>query len=205
MSKSIFYHAGCPVCVSAEHEIISLLGSENVEVVHIGQERSRISEAERKGVKSVPALVTPSGNVLHINFGASIEDVKIKQDIESRADIELMVNTFYHKVRNNSILKPIFDDIAKTEWDTHLPKMYAFWSSLLLGEHSYTGNPMQKHIELSKITAMTNTEFSEWLRLFHETVDELFEGIKAEEAKTRAFNIAKLMLYRIENNEKIRF
>ena len=76
MSKSIFYHAGCPVCVRAEHDIVNLIGAENVEVVHIGQDRSRIEEAETKGVKSVPALVTPNGNVLHINFGASMADVK---------------------------------------------------------------------------------------------------------------------------------
>lgn len=76
MSKSIFYHAGCPVCVSAEHDIVNLIGNSNVEVVHIGENKARISEAEKAGVKSVPALVTPNGNVLHINFGASIEAVK---------------------------------------------------------------------------------------------------------------------------------
>ncbi|MEY8019352.1 thioredoxin family protein [Muriicola sp. E247] len=76
MKKSIFYHAGCPVCVSAEHEIVNLVGSNNVEVVNIGEDRSRISEAENAGVKSVPALVTPEGNTLHINFGASMADVK---------------------------------------------------------------------------------------------------------------------------------
>ena len=76
MSKSIFYHAGCPVCISAEHDIINLIGSENVEIVHFGESKSRIPEAERAGVKSVPALVTPNGNVLHINFGASMQDVK---------------------------------------------------------------------------------------------------------------------------------
>lgn len=76
MSKSIFYHAGCPVCVSAEHDIINLIGVENVEIVHFGEDSSRISEAENAGVKSVPALLTPNGNVLHINFGASMEAVK---------------------------------------------------------------------------------------------------------------------------------
>jgi len=75
MSKSIFYHAGCSVCVNAEQELLNLITSD-VEVVNIGEARSRISEAESAGVKSVPALVTPNGNVLHINFGASIEDVK---------------------------------------------------------------------------------------------------------------------------------
>lgn len=76
MTKSIFYHAGCPVCVSAEQDIINLIGIENVEIVHFGEESSRIEEAERAGVKSVPALLTPNGNVLHINFGASLADVK---------------------------------------------------------------------------------------------------------------------------------
>jgi hypothetical protein len=76
MEKSIFYHAGCPVCVSAEQDIIGLIGASNVEVVHLGNDKGRITEAEAAGVKSVPALVTPTGNVLHINFGASIADVK---------------------------------------------------------------------------------------------------------------------------------
>ncbi|WP_298717393.1 MULTISPECIES: thioredoxin family protein [Chitinophaga] len=76
MAKSVFYHAGCPVCVSAEHDIINLVGAENVEVVHLGDQKNRVGEAEALGLKSVPALVTPNGNVLHINFGASIEDLK---------------------------------------------------------------------------------------------------------------------------------
>ncbi|MCC6288359.1 MAG: thioredoxin family protein [Chitinophagaceae bacterium] len=76
MTKSVFYHAGCPVCISAEHDIISLIGEKNVEIVHLGEQKIRIGEAEAIGVKSVPALITPNGNVLHINFGASMADVK---------------------------------------------------------------------------------------------------------------------------------
>jgi glutaredoxin 3 len=76
MSKSIFYHAGCPVCVSAEQDILNLVNPNEVEVVHLGTDRSRIAEAENAGVKSVPALVTANGHVLHINFGASMADVK---------------------------------------------------------------------------------------------------------------------------------
>ncbi len=76
MKKSIFYHAGCPVCLSAEHDIIELIGAQNVEIVHFGEDKSRIAEAEKAGVKSVPAMVTPNGNVLHINFGASMSEVK---------------------------------------------------------------------------------------------------------------------------------
>ena len=76
MAKSVFYHAGCPVCLSAEHDIINLIGADKVEVVHLGEARDRISEAENAGVNSVPALVTPDGHVLHLNFGASMADVK---------------------------------------------------------------------------------------------------------------------------------
>lgn len=76
MAKSIFYHAGCPVCVSAEQDIVGLIGENNVEVVNIGEDRNRIAEAENAGIQSVPALVTANGNVLHINFGASLADVK---------------------------------------------------------------------------------------------------------------------------------
>lgn len=123
----------------------------------------------------------------------------MNNDIQNRSDIELLVNTFYQKVRANKVLGYIFDDIAQIDWDNHLPQMYSFWASLLLGEHSFRGNPMVKHIKLSKMTPMTNVEFSEWLLLFNQTVDELFIGEKAEEAKIRAANIARLMLHKIES------
>ncbi len=76
MAKSIFYHAGCPVCLSAEHDIINLIGADRVDVIHLGENHGKIEAAEKAGVKSVPALVTPDGHVLHINFGASMADVK---------------------------------------------------------------------------------------------------------------------------------
>lgn len=75
MSKSIFYHAGCPVCISAEHDIVELIGNDDITIVNIGEDRNRIPEAQAAGIQSVPALVTPTGNVLHINFGASMADV----------------------------------------------------------------------------------------------------------------------------------
>ena len=78
MKKATFYHAGCPVCVSAEHDVLNLVDKNqyNVEIVHLWTDKNRVADAEKAGVKSVPALVTDSGNVLHINFGASLEDLK---------------------------------------------------------------------------------------------------------------------------------
>lgn len=77
MTKAIFYHAGCPVCVDAEQMILGYLDKSKTttEVVHLGTDQNRIEEAEKVGVKSVPALVIGE-NVYHINFGASLADVK---------------------------------------------------------------------------------------------------------------------------------
>lgn len=76
-TKAVFYHAGCPVCVAAEQNIATALDRTrfDVEIVHLGQSKGRVAEAEKSGVKSVPALVL-DGQAYHINFGASIEVLK---------------------------------------------------------------------------------------------------------------------------------
>jgi len=125
----------------------------------------------------------------------------MKKDLSNREDVELLVDTFYDKVKANATIGYIFNDIAKVDWENHLPLMYSFWASILLGEHIFSGNPMYKHIQLSKIAPMTDKEFSEWLKIFIQTTDELFEGEKAEEAKTRASNIARLMLHKINTSQ----
>ena len=78
MKKATFYHAGCPVCVNAEQDLLNLVDTSkvDVEIVHLGEQSERISTAEIAGVKSVPALVLGNGNVLHINHGATMEQVK---------------------------------------------------------------------------------------------------------------------------------
>ncbi len=75
--KAVFYHAGCPVCVSAEQTVLGALDTNqfDIEVVHLGNDKSRLSEAEEVGVKSVPALIL-DGQVFHINFGAALSDLK---------------------------------------------------------------------------------------------------------------------------------
>ena len=75
--KAIFYHAGCPVCVAAEENVAHALDASryDVEIVHLGEHKSRLLEAEQSGVKSVPALVL-GGAVFHINYGAGLEDLK---------------------------------------------------------------------------------------------------------------------------------
>jgi glutaredoxin len=77
MNKAIFYHAGCPVCTSAEKQVLDALDKNrfDIEIVHLGENSSRVNEAEHVGVKSVPALVL-GNSVFHINFGAAISDLK---------------------------------------------------------------------------------------------------------------------------------
>ena len=77
MNKAIFYHAGCPVCISAEQQVLEALDKNRfeIDIVHLGENKTEISAAEQAGVKSVPALIL-NGNIFHINFGASLDDVK---------------------------------------------------------------------------------------------------------------------------------
>jgi predicted DsbA family dithiol-disulfide isomerase len=76
-AKAIFFHAGCPVCVAAEDNVAKAIDTSkyDVEIVHLGNNKSRIAEAESAGIKSVPALLL-DGTPFHINFGASLADLK---------------------------------------------------------------------------------------------------------------------------------
>lgn len=75
--KAVFYHAGCSVCVEAEQNVAQALDRSRyqLEIVHLGQQKGRVGEAEAAGVKSVPALVL-DGLPFHINFGAGIEALR---------------------------------------------------------------------------------------------------------------------------------
>jgi glutaredoxin len=77
MSKAIFFHAGCPVCVSAEQQVVEAIDNKrfDIEVVHLGEQSQRVAEAESAGVESVPALLLDD-QVFHINFGAALSDLK---------------------------------------------------------------------------------------------------------------------------------
>jgi hemoglobin len=119
--------------------------------------------------------------------------------ISSAADIKILVDRFYDKVNQDEILSPIFNKIMQVNWDTHLPIMYQFWGSLLLGENSYSGNPMQIHMQISKTVPLGEIEFARWLELFNQNIDENFTGTKADEAKLRAANIARLMEFKVNS------
>ena len=114
----------------------------------------------------------------------------MKKDIETRDDIIVLVDTFYAKVQADEKLAPVF---LHVNWEKHLPVMYSFWSSMLLGEQSYRGNPFEKHQGL----AIDAQHFSQWLKLFIATVDLHFSGPKAGEIKQRAQAIAGVFQHKM--------
>jgi len=120
-----------------------------------------------------------------------------KLDIQSRADIELLVNTFYRKVQKDEVISHFFNQVISLDWNKHIPVMYDFWESILLDQHNYHGSPMPKHISLNEKSPMTKEHFERWLQLFSNNVDELFAGPKAELAKTRALSIATVMRIKV--------
>lgn len=111
-------------------------------------------------------------------------------DLVSRREIVVLVNTFYDRVRRDALLGPIFDDVARVNWDEHLPRMYDFWETVLFGRATFKGDPLTAHRDLSRLTPLTRREFDHWVALFHQTVDDLFRGPGAEYAKLRASRIA---------------
>lgn len=123
----------------------------------------------------------------------------MKTDIRNKADIEKIVNLFYEKVKKDANIGIFFTEIAKTNWDLHLPTMYQFWENILFATGTYDGNPMIKHREISQIKAITMDNFQQWIHLFNETVNELFQGEKAELIKQRAQSIATVMQIKLLN------
>ena len=119
-------------------------------------------------------------------------------DIQSRKDIELLINSFYEKVKKDDTIGFIFNDIAHINWEQHLPIMYDFWETLLLDASSYSKNAMEVHYTLNRKIRLEERHFQRWLQLFFETVDELFIGNIATMAKTKAKSIAGLMQYKMK-------
>ena len=114
-------------------------------------------------------------------------------DIESRADLESLMASFYERLLHDNSISPIFTDIAKIDLPSHLPKIVSFWEQMLFGTGNYRENVMAIHIDLDKQLPFTEHHFEIWLGHLYETTDELFAGEKAETLKTRALSIANMM------------
>ena len=123
--------------------------------------------------------------------------------LETREDIEFLVNQFYDKVGSDETIGFFFNDVAKVDWSHHLPKMYSFWETLLLGNISYKGNPMAVHFPINREVAMEKRHFEHWIKLWTQTIEENFSGEMADTAIYKAKNIANLMAYKMETAKKL--
>ncbi len=122
----------------------------------------------------------------------------MRKQIESREDIKLLIDEFYNKVRRDEVIGYIFNDIARVQWDHHLPIMYDFWETVLLDTGKYSRNAMEPHFRLNEKVKLLPAHFDRWKQLFFETLDEYFEGEKVKEAKLRVHSIAGIMQLKME-------
>ena len=109
--------------------------------------------------------------------------------INDRADIDILVNCFYSKIRTDELLGPIFNShISEDKWKEHLDKLTDFWETNLFGVAKFKGSPTQKHINVDKNLnyEIEQKHFDKWLQLWFETIDELFTGEYADKAKNSA-------------------
>lgn len=131
----------------------------------------------------------------------------MKKDIETRQDIDDLMKFFYQRAMSDEIIGHIFTDVAKLDLEKHLPIIGDFWESLLLGGKNYQmrgRNPLQIHGELSEKTPLEPKHFRRWLEIFRSAIDEMFEGERADFAKSRAEMIANRMMNFIRNVPDIR-
>lgn len=115
-------------------------------------------------------------------------------DIHTADDVKKMVTVFYDRVKQDNLLGPIFDDMIGDYWDEHLEKLVRFWETIILKTKSYTGSAFEVHMKMP----IGKQHFEVWEKVFIETVDDLFQGEKAEHAKKFATCMAKNFPARIE-------
>ena len=113
-----------------------------------------------------------------------------RRDIETRADCERLVRRFYGRALPDPIIGFLFTDVAKMDLEEHIPRITSFWATILLGARSYGGGAFRPHVELNMKVPLTRGHFDRWLFLWTQSVDELFEGPKAELAKAHAIRVA---------------
>lgn len=126
------------------------------------------------------------------------------RELTTRKDIEELVNHFYKKVDADPVIGFFFNSVAKVQWDSHLPKMYSFWETLLFGQISYKGNPMAAHFPINARHPIKKEHFEHWLKLWTESVETLFHGEMADLAIYKAGNIARLMAHKMEVATRLR-
>ncbi len=122
-----------------------------------------------------------------------------RRDITGPEEVSVLIAAFYAKARYDPALAHFF---AHVDWAHHTPRIEAFWNMVLFGDTQYKGDPMAPHVQLHRRLPMEATHFQRWVELFTSTVDELFSGPKAEEARQRAKSIAGVMMHKVQRAGK---
>lgn len=136
-----------------------------------------------------------AGLVRRMNENGKYADMN---DITTPQDVQLLVNSFYDRVRQDNIIGHIFQEIIGNDWSHHLPIMYRFWETVLLDAASYSGNAVQKHIAVDKRMPLQQMHYDRWLLLWQQTIDSLFNGDVAETAKKRATTMMHLIAMKVQ-------
>ena len=124
-----------------------------------------------------------------------------RHDIQDRADCERLVRAFYGRALTDPVLGFIFVDVARLDLEAHVPRITAFWETILLGAQSYGGGAFRPHALLNVKVRLRAGHFERWLWLWRTTVDELFAGERAELAKTHADRVARAFHARLQMME----
>jgi len=120
------------------------------------------------------------------------------KDILNRADIDLLMRTFYNRLLDDPAISYIFTDVAKIDLEAHLPVIGDFWEQNLLQSGNYKNNVLQIHQQLNQQQRLTPELFEIWLFHFNNSIDENFIGENSEKAKTRALSIATVMKIKMQ-------
>jgi hemoglobin len=122
------------------------------------------------------------------------------EDIQTRADLELLLREFYNRLLNDNSVCYVFTDVAKIDLEAHLPHIVDFWEQSLFHTGGYRNNVMQIHQDLNDKEKLTPQHFDTWLAHFNATTDTYFTGNNAEKIKTRALSIATIMKIKLNSN-----
>ncbi len=111
----------------------------------------------------------------------------MKRDIETREDLETLLTEFYNVA---TIDEEIGHHFAELDLAAHPPVIVNFWEKVFFGKLVYFGNPLAVHQNLHEKSSLKLEHFQRWFTIFSQTVDELFVGKTADDAKLRAKMIA---------------
>jgi len=122
-------------------------------------------------------------------------------DIETRSDIELIINQFYNKLLTDETIKHFFEEIVNAnELNHHLQIIVDFWEDILLNTVKYGRNTMKPHLNMHTKKAFSSSHFDTWLNHFNTTIDSNFKGKNATLAKNRALSIATVMKIKMHDS-----